>query len=160
MQTEPRSGIAICSQTFCFFIFFYSFLSSPSSFRCSLSLFTSAVFSSSSSCLISLATSPFHSVLNFPLSPTPLSPNPSLSLLLPLTRWLLPAILCSALIFSRKSVGSWGPLAAAQGFVRDGKHCRRRGWAIRGGWWGGKIGNEGLSEEVGDEIRAGRIVGM
>lgn len=35
--------------------------------------------------------------------------------------------LLSALIFSRKSVGSRGPLAAAQVFVRDSERCRRRG---------------------------------
>lgn len=44
---------------------------------------------------------------------------------LSLARWQLSAILLLALIFSRKSAGSLGPLAAAQGFVRDGERCRR-----------------------------------
>lgn len=107
---------------------------------------TLSVFSLSSSfTLILFSISPY---LLFPHSPN-----------LPLSRWQLSEILLSALIFSWKSVGSRGPLAAAQGFVGDGEHCRRMGGEPRrreekrGG-----LGRQGMRFTQG-EIKEGRGVG-
>lgn len=108
-----RSGVTICSQTFCSFIF-----SSP----INLCFFLPHYLSCSFPC------SPF----SIPLPPF-LVPLLSLQLLF-----------FSALIFSRKSVGSWGrwqpfkafsEMANVAGEERRGNSCRESGGKVRG-WQG------------------------